>query len=283
MLKIKKINSLFSRCRILFVLSVAITSSASFGAEGNYTQQIKDLAKNSACSKYSWRSRGRAPVGYVKGVALTFARSLCRIKVTGTPPAAAHILSSASSGNTSKDALSYYKNIFASAGIHVNTAGDEAVRAIYTLGLGLGMRESSGSYCEGWDTSAGSYRSSATGEAGAFQVSYDSMVISPELRKLYQEYQITPQRCGLSVFKEGVSCRNQSILGTGAGATYQVFNKSCPAFATEYAMTLLRLQRSHFGPIIRKEAEVVPSCAALLTNVEKLVNSDSEAACTELY
>ncbi|MGZ6445440.1 MAG: hypothetical protein ACXWRG_15175 [Bdellovibrio sp.] len=192
-------------------------------------------------------------------------------------------MSSASSGNSSRDALSYYQSIFASVGIHVNSAGEEAVRAIYTLGMGLGMRESAGTYCEGWDTSAGSFRSSAAAEAGAFQVSYDSMAISPELKKLYQEYQATPQRCGLAVFKEGASCSNRRILGSGAGATYQAFNKSCPAFATEYAMTLLRLQRSHFGPIIRKQAEVVPSCAALLTNVEKLVDSDPEAACTELY
>jgi hypothetical protein len=65
-----------------------------------------------------------------------------------------------------------------------------------------------------------------------------------------------------------------SNLGTGAGATYQAFNKSCPAFATEYAMTMLRLQRSHYGPINRREAEVVQSCNVMLKKVQDLVNAD---------
>lgn len=268
---------------ILSTYNTAVAASTTTTSTATtYTQQIKDLAGSSSCYKYSWKNRGRAPAGYIKGVALSFARSLCRIRHTGTPAASA-ILSAASSGNTSKDALAYYKSIFASAGITVTTSGDEAVRAVYTLGMGLGMRESSGSYCEGWDRSAGSNRPSAEAEAGAFQTSYDSMALSTELKKLYQEYQATPARCGLAVFKEGVTCGNQSILGTGAGATFQSFNKSCPAFATEYAMTLLRLQRSHFGPIIRKEAEVVPACGTLLTSVEKIVDANPETVCTEIY
>ncbi len=158
------------------------------------------------------------------------------------------------------------------------------MRAIYALGMGLGMRESSGSYCEGWDASAGSNRPSAAAEAGAFQVSYDSMGASSELRKLYQEYQASPsRRCLLDVFKEGVSCRSRSILGSGAGATYQAFNKACPAFAAEYAMTLLRIQRTHFGPINRKEAEVVPACESLLSSVQQLVDSDPNTVCGEIF
>lgn len=145
------------------------------------------------------------------------------------------------------------------------------------------MRESSGAYCEGWDISAGSNRSSAQAEAGAFQVSYDSIGVSSELKKLYAEYKTSPQRCGRSVFKEGASCKSQSILGTGAGATFQAFNKSCPAFATENAMILLRLQRSHFGPIIRKEAEVVPSYGTLLKKVEQIVDANPEGVCGEIY
>jgi hypothetical protein len=43
---------------------------------GNYFQQIKDLAGASSCSRYSWKNRGRAPVGYTKGIALSFARRL---------------------------------------------------------------------------------------------------------------------------------------------------------------------------------------------------------------
>lgn len=280
-------------------LFVMLSTSAAFAADNSaveqdvlaysqavstsYAQQITTLAGNSACLKTSWKDRGRAPAGYIKGVALSFARSLCRTKALGTPPAITKIIASSATGDTSRDALSWYKSIFASAGIPTNRSGEDAVRAVYTLGMGLGMRESSGKYCEGWDKSAGSNRASAEAEAGLFQVSYDSMGASAELKALYLEYQASPERCQLTTYKEGVTCKAQSILGSGAGATYQKLNKTCPAFAAEYGMTMLRLRRSHFGPINRKAAQVVSSCGTLLANVQKIVDSDQEAACEELF
>jgi hypothetical protein len=220
-------------------------------------------------------------VGYISGVALSYARSLCRLKSNST---LSTIMSAASSGNDAKDALTHYQSNFVSLPISVTVAGQEPLRAVYVLGIGLGMRESSGNYCEGWDTSAGSNRPSSAAEAGAFQTSYDSMGSSPELSKLYSEYKATPNRCLLDVFKQGASCgssNNSSTLGSGAGADYQVFNKACPAFATEYAMTMLRIQRGHYGPINRKEAEVVPACNDMLKNVQDLVNNDPYA-CQDL-
>jgi hypothetical protein len=283
----------------LAALFVMLSTSAAFAADNSadeqdvlaysqavstsYAQQITTLAGNSACLKTSWKDRGRAPAGYVKGVALSFARSLCRTKALGTPPAITKIIASSATGDSSRDALTWYKSIFASAGIPTNRSGGDAVRAVYTLGMGLGMRESSGKYCEGWDKSAGSNRRSAEAEAGLFQVSYDSMGASAELKALYLEYQASPERCQLATYKEGVTCKAQGILGTGAGATYQKFNKACPAFAAEYGMTMLRLRRSHFGPINRKAAQVVSSCGTMLANVQKIVDSNQEAACEELY
>jgi len=254
--------------------------SAQESLDSTYTQQIQNLVNQSTCFKYSWKNRGRAPAGYMRGVALSFARSLCRAKAN-SPSGLAKILSSAA-GSSSKDALAYFKSAFSAMGVAINTSGEEDVRAVYTLGMGLGMRESSGEYCTGWDTTAGSNRPSAEAEAGPFQTSYDSMSASPELAKLYQEYQANPQNCLLNVYKVGSSCAKQSILGTGAGAAYQVFNKSCPAFATEYAMTLLRLVRSHFGPINRKEAEVVPSCNSLLSSVQQMIDQNPQDSCAEL-
>jgi hypothetical protein len=239
--------------------------------EGPYIEQIKTLAGESSCARTLWSGRGRAPVGYIKGVALSYARSLCRLKAES---ALSEIMSAASSDNTSKDALAHYQSKFASISLPVTTAGEGPLRALYTLGMGLGMRESSGSYCEGWDRSAGSNRSSSEAEAGVFQTSYDSMGSSPELKKLYAEYRATPERCFLDVFKQGVSCKKTNILGSGAGAEYQAFNISCPAFATEYGMTMLRIQRGHYGPINRKEAEVIPACNQLLKNVQDLINDD---------
>lgn len=245
---------------------------------GPSVDAIKQLAKGSSCANYSWKNRGRAPVGYINGVAISFARSLCRLKAN---TAVASIIGAPDTNNASKDALTHYQSNFVSLPIQTKAAGVEPLRAVYTLGFGLGMRESSGSYCEGWDRSAGSNRPASSGEAGVYQTSYDSMGSSLALPMLYNEYKATPGRCLLNVFKEGVSCSSMSNLGTGAGADYQAFNKSCPAFATEYAMVMLRVQRSHYGPINRKEAEVIPACDQLLKKVQSLVDSNPYA-CDDL-
>lgn len=246
---------------------------------GAYVDQIKQIAANSSCLTYSWKNRGRAPSGYIKGMALSYARSLCRAKLEMS---SGLIMSKANTGNTSKDAIAYYASIFANIPIGINTAGGETLRALYTLGIGLGMRESSGVYCEGWDRSAGSSRPASAGEAGLFQTSYDSISANPELMKLYNEYKSTSgASCMLDVFKVGASCSSLSNLGTGAGADFQKFVKACPAFAAEYAMITLRVLRGHYGPINRKEAEVNPSCNNMLKSVQELIDNDPYA-CEDL-
>jgi hypothetical protein len=250
---------------------------------GRYSQQIIAVADASSCAKYSWKNRGSAPKGYVKGVALSFARSLCRYRAGSSTNRAAQVMSMANTHKASVDVLPHYQSILSKLKIAVNVAGENTMRALFTIGLGLGMRESSGAYCEGWDTSAGSKRPSAAGEAGLFQTSYDSIGANANLRLLYSEYQSNPDRCMLDVFKEGASCRPQGLLGTGAGADFQAFNKACPAFATEYAMTLLRVQRTHFGPINRREAEVKTVCNSMLKSVQQLVDADPNGACQELF
>jgi hypothetical protein len=267
----------------IVAVTPALTPTFPTPPTGAYKVQVEELTIGSACSNYSWKNRGRAPAGYIKGMALSFARSLCRLKAnekTVSPLIA--IMSGADSSNASKDALTYYQNNFVNLPIQIDFTGDEPLRAVYVLGIGLGMRESSGVYCEGWDKSAGINRPSSGGEAGLFQSSYDSMGASAELSKLYSEYKTTSNsRCFLEVFKEGVSCNSSSILGTGPGADYQAYNKACPAFATEYAMVMLRILRGHYGPINRREAEVIPACNQLLKNVQDLIDSDTDSACLD--
>ncbi len=248
-----------------------------------YSNQLKDLAAKSSCSQFNWANRGKSPAGYIKGMTLSYARSLCRIKAIGVRKPAAIILSSVNSKNPATDVLAHYQDFLAKAGISTDVSGDEPLHATYTIGMGLGMRESSGKYCEGWDVAAGSNRTSAEAEAGLFQVSYDSVAASAELGRLYEEYKANPKRCLLEVFKDGVTCRPRGVLGSGAGAVYQEFNLKCPAFATEYAMTLLRLRRSHFGPINRKAAQIAPACDSLLKRVQQIVNQDPDAVCSELF
>ena len=248
-------------------------------SDGAYVDHIADIAGSSACASYSWKNRGRAPLGYIKGMALSYARSLCRLKSTtslGT-------LLSAAKGTTAKDALAYYSSQFSSLGIANTTAGQTPLKSLFTLGIGLGMRESSGKYCEGWDRSASANRTSAEAEAGLFQSSYDSIGVNSELSKLYAEYKANPQSCFLNEYKQGVTCTstNMAILGTGAGATFQSFLKSCPGFAAEYAMTTLRVLRAHYGPINRYEAEVNLSCNQMLTKIQEFINDDPNA-CQDL-
>jgi hypothetical protein len=250
---------------------------------GPYVNHIRELAASSACAQYSWKNRGRAPAGYTQGLALTYARGLCRLRSSeNTPSALVNILTTPRSSNANKDAVTYFQSSFENLSIQTNVSGAGPLRAVYLLAMGLGMRESSGKYCEGWDRSAGAKRSSNAAEAGLFQTSLDSIGTSPELTKLYNEYKASPTRCFLDIFKAGATCSSMSNLGTGAGADYQAFNKSCPAFATEYAMVMLRLARTHYGPINRKEAEVVPACHVLLQDVQNLVESDGQNVCDDV-
>lgn len=248
---------------------------------GFYVDKIKSIAASSTCASYSWASRGKAPAGYIKGMALTYARSYCRYKQNQASPTALVDILTRAAGSSSTDALALYSSTFSSLGLNVTSAGENPVRSLYTLGIGLGMRESSGKYCEGRDMSA-SNTSASTAEAGIFQTSYDSMGASAELSKLYAEYKADTSKCFLDTFKEGVSsCGNSSIAGSGAGAEYQAFNKSCPAFASEYAMVMLRVRRNHYGPINRQEAEVKTQCNQMLKSVQDFIDSDVYA-CDEI-
>ncbi len=249
----------------------------------NYSQQIRAIASGSACAQTSWADRGRSPAGYIKGIALSFARSLCRIRTTAPPHPAATILKSVNSLDTTKDVLAHYQDILADIGILALRPGEKPVHATYTVGMGLGMMESSGKYCEGWDVAAGADRGAEEAEAGLFQSSYDSINVSSELQKLYAEYYKNPKRCLLETYKDGVVCRPTTILGTGAGAVFQEFTKRCPAFATEYAMTLIRIQRTHFGPLNHRTAQVLPECDVMLTSIRQVINQNPDLACRELF
>lgn len=249
--------------------------------DGYYVEQIKTMAGGSSCASYSWASRGKAPAGYIKGMALTYARSYCRLITSEASPTALAKILSAAAGNSSVDALAHFSSNFSNLSMNVTTAGAEPLRSLYTLGIGLGMRESSGKYCEGRDMSA-SNTAANTAEAGMFQTSYDSISASAELSKLYAEYKADTSKCHLDTFKQGVSsCGQSSIAGSGAGADYQAFNKSCPAFAAEYAMIMLRVRRNHYGPINRKEAEVTKSCNSMLKSVQDFIDNDPNA-CSDI-
>lgn len=267
------------------VITIPIPPSTQPVNEAEAILAIKNIVKNSACLKYSWKNRGRAPAGYVKGVSLSFTRSLCRSKgLDNQSLLKVDSILRSPLGPSSKDALTHYQSSLTTNGFNIYTPSDESLRAVYLLGLGLGMRESSGRYCTGWDSSAGANRPSQSAEAGVFQTSFDSMSASPELNKLYSEYKkFSQSRCFLETFKEGTKCSQSSNLGSGAGLEFQIFNKNCPAFATEYAMVMLRVRRNHYGPINRHEAEMIPACNDLLKTIQDYIDRDPQTVCKDVF
>ena len=221
--------------------------------------QIVSLARDSALARHVWAGRGRAPIGYINGVAVTFARVYLKLKAEDS----AALVMTAPIGEASTDALAYY-------GL---AAGDrpDMLRRLFTLLYGLGMRESSGNCFEGRDRSASNV-SADTAEAGLFQQSWNSRVASPELPKLFAAYSAKPDGF-LSIFREGLSGSASSNAGSGDGAAFQALCKSCPAFAVEAAAVGLRTIRRHWGPINRREAEIRPEAETLLLQVQKVIDA----------
>lgn len=236
-------------------------------------EEIMALAAASEIARYRWAgNRGVAPLGYTKGIALAFANTLIRYRQNDS---SALLMGSADSFDDAKDALSWYRSNFKAKGMTNEVAGVATLRHLYVLLMGLGMRESSGRHCCGIDTAAGAAsRKSDTCEAGAWQQSWNSHSASGEIDKLFAEYsERPPADCLRSVFAEGVSCTaaQWKCWGSGQGAAFQQLAKACPMFAAESAGVCLRVLRRHFGPINRKEAEIVPAADAMLLDVQKLV------------
>lgn len=221
--------------------------------------KITSLAAASDLAHVSWADRGRAPPGYIKGMAVTFAKVYLDLKATRS---AAWVMAEPPAGQAGTDALAWYG---------VKPAGGAAtLRSLFSLLIGLGMRESSGHYYEGRDQSA-SNTSSDTAEAGLFQQSWNSHVASPEIPKLLAAYSAKPEGF-LSIFSEGAFGDSESV-GSGDGLRFQLLCKSCPAFAVECAAVGLRVIRQHWGPINRREAEMRPEAEDLLMQVQSTVDA----------
>ena len=204
-----------------------------------------------------WKDRGVAPIAYVKGMSILYAKAYCR----------PNAVVSEALGSTDKDALAYY--------------GIEATnRNAYAFLFGLGMRESSGKHCTGRDGSANNIASD-TAEAGMFQTSYDSRGAHASLVPLFKNYS---DKCHLEFFKERVTCSasNAKNWGNGAdGLAFQKKLKECPAFAAEYAAITVRKLRKHYGPINRKEVQFRSEVVQLFASIEKIVDANPEV-CTVL-
>lgn len=245
---------------------------------GDPIGQIAALAGSSPVAKFSWKDRGRAPLGYTKGMAVAYARVYCKLRAGD---AAAQEMAKADTGKPLSDALTWYAPEFQALGLRNDVAGADTLRHLFVLLIGLGMRESSGKHCEGRDMSANN-KTGETAEAGLFQVSFNARSASPLLPVLFDTYRAN-QSGFVDVFHQGVSCTaaNLKNWGSGDGVEFQRLSKACPAFAAEFAAVGLRIIRRHWGPINTKKAEVLRDCDTLLRGVQDIVDA-SPGACAAL-
>lgn len=222
----------------------------------------------------NWKDRGSAPLGYMKGMALVFARNYCKL-LAGDEFAVE--MAKADSGRMKTDAIAHYRSIFKSAGMDNEASGVETLRHLFVLMLGFGMRESSGRWCEGRDRSAPNTQSD-TAEAGLFQTSWDVRSAHPLLPKLFDKYRSNSPPSGFKdVFAQGVQATSQDLenFGSGDGRAFQQISKENPAFATEFAAIGLRHNCAHWGPIDRREAQVRIEADRMFLRVQNLVDTNN--------
>jgi len=231
---------------------------------------ITDIAAASGIFKFNWANRGIAPAGYIKGMALVFARVYGKLK---NGDAAAVEMAKADTGKPATDALSFYAARFDEAGMHNEASGADTLRHLFVLMMGLGMRESSGRYCEGRDVSADNTTSNSA-EAGLFQTSFNAVSSSPLLPGIFTAYQGDIDGF-IDVFKQGVTAKPADLknFGSGNGKLFQQLSKEKPAFATEFAAVALRNIRTHWGPINTRKAEVRPEANIMLLQVQNAVDA----------
>lgn len=237
--------------------------------------QIIRIAAASDIARVFWKDRGIAPPGYIKGMALVFARVLCKLKAGD---AGAVDMAKAVTADPGRDALAWYSDKFAEVGMDNDTSGVDTLRHVFVLLIGLGMRESSGKHCEGRDLSANN-TSANDAEAGLFQMSFDGMVTASPMPAILQKYSANPAGF-LDIFREGVRCssRSNENFGSGQGRDFQQLCKQCPAFAAEFAAVGLRHNCQQWGPIKRKEAELRPAADAMLRQVQSFVDANPDAS-----
>jgi peptidoglycan hydrolase-like protein with peptidoglycan-binding domain len=235
-------------------------------------RRIADIAKKSEIAKYSWKDRGKLPLGYTAGIAQCFGLAATRL-MQGHPIATT--AGQADRNLPDKDALSWYRDKLAAIDLDCSEDGIDTLRALFVLMLGLGARESSGRYCEGRDMSA-TNTSADTAEASMYQTSWNIRSCSSAIPPLLQEYWANPNGF-LPTFQEGVKLNKDDLgnFGTGDGAKFQFLSKYSPAFHCFVTGVGLRYLRQHWGPINRHEAEVKREANEMLLDVQHLLSEDS--------
>jgi uncharacterized protein (TIGR02594 family) len=249
-----------------------LTERLDLGEDGlpdKLAQDIIDLAMHHPVMDINWQDRGKAPNGYLAGLGQVYASVMydrdyfSALVVMAEPPTCK---------NPDTDALDWYAaelnaaNLIATDNIHTDT-----LRRLFVLLIGLGMRESSGRYCEGRDMSADNV-SADTAEAGMFQTSWNIKTCDASIPPLLEMYIADPNGFN-DTFTWGVNPDSNDLdnFGSGAGCQYQFLAKYAPAFHAIVTAVGLRKRRQHWGPINRREVEVRKEVDGYLRDIELLM------------
>jgi hypothetical protein len=239
------------------------------GDKGLLQSEIDDIckiAKDSAIANYSWKDRGKVPIGYTCGVACCFGLAL---KGCDEGDPIVDDMAQADRNNPDKDALSWYRDEFKKLGMDNSEDGAATLRHLFCLILGLGPRESSGRYPEGRDMSAENV-SSETAECGLYQTSWNISSCSKQIPFLLTEFWDNPNGF-LEVFQDGCSPDSNDLanFGGGDGAKHQFLSKYAPAYHVFVTALGLRYLRQHWGPLNRREVEIRADADKMLLAVQK--------------
>lgn len=234
---------------------------------------IAVIASSSSSLTFNWPGRGIAPLGYVHGFALAFAVVVKKLNLDRPE---AMEMAKADTYDDEVDALSWYRSNMTSLGWVCSSSGIDTLRYLFALLMGLGMRESSGKYCEGRDQSA-TNTSSDTAEAGLFQMSWNARSCSPHMQELFDLYATGEQQTFIDFFSQGVSCSSSSwtSYGSGAGYEYQEMAKHMPPFAVETTAIGLRNLRQHWGPVNRREVTLSTEAESMLRKVQDYIEDQA--------
>jgi len=235
---------------------------------------IADLANGTPIANFNWSARGVAPLAYIRGMAVSFARTYC--KMNANRDAASETAVAADPNDAATDALAFFSTEFSNLSMDNSSSGADVLRHVFVLLTGLGMRESSGQFCTGRDPGANN-TAADTAEAGLFQTSFNSAGSHFLLPAMFQQYK------GLTdfqdIFSVGVACKpfDAQNWGAGDGADFQDLTKKCPAFAVEYAALAVRKTRQLWGPINAKTLELKQEADDLFRSVSNFVDTNGIA------
>jgi uncharacterized protein (TIGR02594 family) len=238
------------------------------GLDQDTIDAITQVAETSAIAGYNWKDRGRAPPGYIAGIACVYG---LMIKLADAGNDITDELSQADRGDANTDALTWYRSQFTAAGMDNSKNSIDTMRHLFVMLMGLGMRESSGRYPEGRDQSATNVQAD-TAEAAFAQTSWNINTCNSLIPPLLPEYWDNPVGF-LTTFQKGVTLKSSDLggYGSGAGARYQFLAKFVPAFHATVTAIGMRYLRKHWGPINRNEVEIRRDADALLKEVEVII------------